>query len=108
MVAWTSFTSIIREIVRAAQSETQVIILCTDSNAVKTSLTSASIPLTNVQYLEVPFNTIWSRDYGQWNIYTNDVDSLALIDAGFIIDLVRAMILFRDPSKDSPDYQCTA
>lgn len=80
MVAWTSFTSIIREIVRAAQSETQVIILCTDSNAVKTSLTSASIPLTNVHYLEVPFNTIWSRDYGQWNIYTNDVDSLALID----------------------------
>ncbi|MBL0104624.1 MAG: agmatine deiminase family protein [Bacteroidetes bacterium] len=80
MIAWTSYPTILREIVRAAQAETQVIVVCSDSNTVKTALTSASVPLTNVHYVIAPFNTIWSRDYGQWNVYTNDVDSLALID----------------------------
>ena len=80
MITWTSYTTILKEIVRAAQSETQVLIICSDSNAVKTSLTSASIPLQNVHYIVAPYNTIWCRDYGQWNIYTNDVDSLGLID----------------------------
>ncbi|MEY3444328.1 MAG: hypothetical protein RLZZ519_2609, partial [Bacteroidota bacterium] len=34
----------------------------------------------NVDFFQAPFNSIWCRDYGQWNIYTHDVDSLALID----------------------------
>ncbi len=80
MITWTSFTTILREIVRAAQTETNVYIVCTDSNAVKSSLTSAGIPDTNLEFVIAPFNAIWCRDYGQWNIYTNDVDSLALID----------------------------
>ncbi len=87
MVAWTGYPTIIREIVRAARLETQVIIICgsacsgsTDSTSIKTTLTSNGIPLTNIHFLYAPCNSIWSRDYGQWNIYTNDVDSLALID----------------------------
>lgn len=80
MITWTSYTAILKEIVRAAQSETQVLIICSDSVSVKNTLTSSSIPLQNIHYIIAPFNTIWCRDYGQWNIYTNDVDSLALID----------------------------
>ncbi len=80
MIAWTSFPTILTEIARAAQAETKVLIICSDSNTVKTALTSASVPLTNIRYIIAPFNSIWCRDYGQWNIYTNDVDSLALID----------------------------
>lgn len=80
MIAWTSYTSILKEIVRYSQSEARVLIICTDSNSVKSYLNSNGVPLTNVEYVVAPFNTVWARDYGQWNIYTNDVDSLALID----------------------------
>ncbi len=87
MVAWTSFPTIIREIVRYASTETQVIIICgstctgsTDSTSIKNTLTANGISLTNIHFIYAPCNSIWSRDYGQWNIYTNDVDSLALID----------------------------
>jgi len=80
MITWTSFTTILREIVRAAQTETNVYIVCSDSTVVKSSLASAGIPDTNLEFVIAPFNAIWCRDYGQWNVYTNDVDSLALID----------------------------
>jgi len=80
IITWTSFTAILKDIVRYAQTETQVFIVCSDSNAVITYLNSNAVPLTNVHYLIVPYNSIWCRDYGPWNIYTNDVDSLALID----------------------------
>jgi agmatine deiminase len=80
MIAWTDFTTILTQIAMAAQSETQVIILCTDSNSVKSTLTSAGVPLTNIHYKITSFNSIWCRDYGQWNVYKNDVDSLSLID----------------------------
>src|SRR6185369_6851486 len=54
--------------------------VCSDSNAVISYLNSNAVPLINIHYLVVPYNSIWCRDYGPWNIYTNDVDSLALID----------------------------
>jgi agmatine/peptidylarginine deiminase len=80
MIVWTTHPSILTQIVQAAQSQTQVLIICSDSNAVQNTLTTAGVPLTNVQCIEAPYNSIWCRDYGQWNIYMNDVDSLALID----------------------------
>ena len=80
LVTWTSYTTIIREIVKYARQETQVYIVCADSNAVKSNLTSNSIPLSNIHYLVAPFNSVWSRDYGQWNVYTNDIDSLLIVD----------------------------
>ena len=80
MITWTSYTHILKEIVRAAQTETKVLIICSDSTTVKNYLSSNSVPLTNIEYLIEPFNSIWCRDYGPWNVYSNDVDSLALID----------------------------
>lgn len=79
-ITWTSYQSVLREIVRAAQLETQVYIVCSDSTVVKNYLTSNSVPLTNLHYVIAPFNSIWIRDYGQNCVYRNDVDSLILVD----------------------------
>ncbi len=79
-ITWTSYQSVLREIVRAAQQETQVYIICTDSNTVKTYLTNYSVPLVNLHYVIAPYNSIWIRDYGQNCAYTNDVDSLIIVD----------------------------
>lgn len=79
-ITWTSYTSILKPIVDAAQEECIVYIVCTDSNSVKNSLTSSGIPLTNVKFLVKSFNSIWCRDYGPWNIYKNDVEQLSLTD----------------------------
>lgn len=79
-ITWTSFPSIQAKIVQAAQTQTTVYIHCSDSDQVKTYLTSQSVPLTNIKYLEVGFNSIWMRDYGGNTIYKNDVDSMLLVD----------------------------
>jgi agmatine deiminase len=80
MVTWTSYTSIIAQIVDYVQDECVCVIICSDSNSVKTQLTSYGVPLTNLRFLIAGFNSVWCRDYGQWNAYTNDIDSLKMID----------------------------
>lgn len=86
-ITWTSYTSVLREIVRAARLETQVYIVCgticsgsTDSNSVKTYLTSGGVPLTNIHYIYAPCNSVWTRDYSSNSCYLNDVDSLVQVD----------------------------
>jgi agmatine deiminase len=78
LITWTGFTSILTQIVDAAQEECEVLITCADSNQVKTTLTNANVPLTNVKYLEVGLNSIWQRDYSAHTAYLNDVDSLVM------------------------------
>ena len=51
MITWTTYTSILKPIVDAAQEECLVYIVCTDSNSVKNSLASSGIPLTNVKFV---------------------------------------------------------
>lgn len=80
LITWTGFPSILTQIVDAAQEECEVLITCADSNQVKTTLTSAGVPLTNVRYLEVGFNSIWQRDYSAHTAYLNDVDSLVMTE----------------------------
>lgn len=80
LITWTGFPSILTQIVDAAQEECEVLITCADSNQVKTTLTSAGVPLTNVKYLEVGLNSIWQRDYSAHTAYLNDVDSLAMVE----------------------------
>ncbi len=79
-IAWTSYTSVLKDIVKAAQKECIVYILCSDSNAVRNYLTSNSVPLTNIRCKIASFNSVWIRDYGPNNCYTNDVDSLIFVD----------------------------
>lgn len=79
-ITWTTYTSVLRQIILAAQQETNVYIVCSDSTVVKNNLISNSVPLTNVHYIIAPYNSVWIRDYGQNSAYTNDVDSLILVD----------------------------
>jgi agmatine/peptidylarginine deiminase len=80
LITWTGFPTILTQIVDAAQEECEVLITCADSNQVKNTLTSAGVPLTNIRYLEVGFNSIWQRDYSAHTAYLNDVDSLVMTE----------------------------
>ncbi len=80
LITWTSYTSILREIVRNAVVECPVYISCSDSNSVKTYLTSGGVNLSNVHYVVVPYNSVWCRDYSANSVYINGVDSLILVD----------------------------
>jgi agmatine deiminase len=79
-VTWTTYTSIVREIIRAAREETTVYVICSNAQTVINNLLVNGIDTSNVVCLAAPFNSVWIRDYGPWSAYTNDVDSLITID----------------------------
>ena len=81
VITWTGqYNTIQSQIVDAAQEECRVLIACTDSNSVKTTLSSNGVPDENLDFLEVPYNSIWIRDYGSNTMYRNGVDSLFAVD----------------------------
>ena len=80
VVAWTSYTSMLREIIRNARLECKVYVVCSNAQTVINDLQNNSIDTSNVVFVVTPFNSVWSRDYGPWSVYTNDVDSLLTID----------------------------
>lgn len=81
VITWTEqYDDIQSQIVDAAQEECRVLISCTDSNAVKNTLAGNGVPDVNLDFLEVPFNSIWIRDYGPNTMYYNNVDSLFMVD----------------------------
>lgn len=79
-ITWTSYQSILKEIVRYAKEETRVYIICSNATTVINYLASYNIDTVNVTCLQVPYNSVWSRDYGLWSAYTNEVDTLITID----------------------------
>jgi len=84
-ITWTSYSSMLKDIVKAAQTECTVYIVCSgtsgsDSTSIKNYLTSNSVPLTNLHFKIAPYNSVWIRDYGPNPAYTNDVDSLIFVD----------------------------
>ncbi len=83
LITWKSYSSMLREIVRAARLECKVILLyeSPDNVASITSyLTAGGVDTSNVQFVNTPLNSVWSRDFGPWSAYTNDVDTLITID----------------------------
>lgn len=80
IVTWTSYTSILRQIVDYAQDECTVYIVCSDSNSVKSFLTSGGVPLVNLKFIAAQYNSIWVRDYGPWTVYSNTAESLYVVD----------------------------
>ncbi|MCU0319141.1 MAG: agmatine deiminase family protein, partial [Flavobacteriales bacterium] len=85
VITWTSYTGILKQIVRAAKEEVEVIIVCDDPGAVTSTLLNSSFggpldDLDNITFLNADFNSIWVRDFGPENIYANEVDSLFLLD----------------------------
>jgi agmatine deiminase len=84
-ITWASFESILKQIVVAAKSECEVIIICESQQDViaylQSSLGGGPIDnLDNITFIEGNFNSIWMRDYGAETMYMNDVDSLFLMD----------------------------
>ncbi len=79
-ITWTAQLPILRQIVDHAQEECLVYIICSDSNSVKTYLTSGGVPHTNLRFLITSFNSIWCRDYGPWTVYSGTVDTLRIVD----------------------------
>ena len=80
VVVWTNHIPVVRNIIKYAKEECEVIVICIDSVSVKNNLASFNITTQNISFLQKPFNSIWIRDYGQNTIYLNDVDSLKLVD----------------------------
>ena len=85
VVTWRSYDGILKQIVRYAKDECEVIVVCDDSVAVKNYLLGNSFggplpDLNNITYLEEASNSIWVRDYGAETIYRNEVDTLMLLD----------------------------
>ena len=107
IITWTSFQSILRQIVDFAQEEGKVFIICSDSISVKNYLQAGGVPFYNLEFLITSFNSIWVRDYGPWNAY--DDDTLNIID--WIYNRPRPLddatpVFFAD-YYDVPIYQTT-
>lgn len=89
VITWISYTTVLRDIVRAIAPSTKVYIVCgtggtgTDSTSIKNYLNSGSVPassISNCRFVYAPYNSVWVRDYGPNAVYLNDVDSLVLVD----------------------------
>jgi agmatine/peptidylarginine deiminase len=80
LITWTSYPTMLKEIVREAKQQCKVYIVTNNIANVVSYLATDSIDTSNVVFLTVPFNSVWCRDYGPWSAYTNDVDSLLTID----------------------------
>lgn len=75
-----NFRPILRDIVRYAKEECTVYILTENQSSVTNYLANGGVNTTNVVFIDAPSNSIWMRDYGQWNVYENDVEDLAFVD----------------------------
>lgn len=88
-IAWTSYPSILKQIVAASKNDVEILILCNDNGTVSSaqnyllSNNNGGPPLPNldnVTFLVQSYNSVWIRDYGANTVYGNDVDSLILVD----------------------------
>ncbi|MBL7939160.1 MAG: agmatine deiminase family protein [Flavobacteriales bacterium] len=85
VITWASYPGILKQIVRYAQPECEVIIACEDQAEVIDYLQGPDFggPMTDlagITFLEAPINSIWARDYMAETIYKNEVDSLLMLD----------------------------
>ena len=72
--------SVLRNIAKYAKEETTVYIVTESQSSVINHLNQYGIDQNNIVFVNEPSNSIWFRDYGQWNIYANDVEDLMWVD----------------------------
>lgn len=85
VIVWSDFPGILKQIVRHALPQCRVIIVCSNQSEVEEFLSGpayggAIAEQSGITYLNAEFNSIWARDYLAESIYTNEVDSLLLLD----------------------------
>jgi len=81
VVTWQSgFQGILRQIVAAGVAECKVIITTQNEPSVSNYLTAGGVDLTNVIFMNTPWDSIWIRDYGGNTIYSDDVGERAITD----------------------------
>jgi agmatine deiminase len=89
VIAWTSYPSVLKQIVAASKDDCEILILCADNqtfNSCENYLLANNaggppLPnLDNVTLILGNYNSVWMRDYGGNTVYGNDVDSLFLVD----------------------------
>ena len=81
VVTWQSnFQGILRQIVAVGVQECKVIITTQNQTSVANYLTAGGVDLTNVIFMNAPWDSIWIRDYGGNTIYSDDVGERALTD----------------------------
>ncbi|MEL1245523.1 agmatine deiminase family protein [Flavobacterium sp. DGU11] len=81
VVTWDPwYPNILRQIVQAGVAECKVIITTEDEASVSEYLTSNGISLTNIIFMNAPWDSIWTRDYSANTVYANDVGERALLD----------------------------
>jgi agmatine/peptidylarginine deiminase len=80
VITWTSYTSVLREIVRYAKETVKVYIVCSNASTVQSYLTSGGVSLTNIEFVVASYNSVWVRDYGPQSIYLKGTNQLAIVD----------------------------
>ncbi len=89
VIAWASYSSVLKQIVAASKDDCEILILCNNNQTLNTaesyllSNNNGGPPLPNldnVTFIVVPYNSVWMRDYAGNTVYGNDVDSLFLVD----------------------------
>ncbi len=81
LVTWNpAYPNILRQIVAAGVQECKVMITTQNQTSVSNYLTSNGVDLTNVIFLDTPWDSIWIRDYAGNTIYSDDVGERALVD----------------------------
>ncbi len=76
----SGITTILKEIVKHAKEEVEVIIFCSSAAVVTNQLGGSGINTDNITFITDDFDTIWIRDYGPNTVYLNDVGERLFVD----------------------------
>ena len=80
VIAWASYQSVLREIVRHSRTVATVYIITSNVSSVQNYLNNGGVSLQNVVFVQAPFNSVWIRDYGPQSVYLADTGELAFVD----------------------------
>ncbi len=80
IVTWASYAYELREIVRHTRERVPVYIITNDPGGVQSYLIAGGVPLDGIEFVTIPYNSVWVRDYGPQSVYLDGDDQLAFID----------------------------
>jgi len=81
LITWVpNYSRTLTDIVRASVEECKVLIITNNPTSVANTLSSEGIGLSQIEFVERNYNTIWIRDYAANSVYKDWNDSLILVD----------------------------